>query len=796
MLELSPDEHLLAGALDAAEAELAGFSKRELRRRADYAWEMPALQLARSLAALGFAGAHPDLLRRHWRLERWLSEPPGVKPELADSTYGGSHPRHSDRMPNRPPVEVVVRAFEQGAATDADLIDHLVGPRGTYWNFRDLGNVSTRRWVRAGSATLAVVERVRERIVAVELARGEAPTQAAEAVRALSHSGGLDVLVGALVALGRERLVRGWSTDGEGRASVFSHMIATSHPGDGDTPERFAAAIREAKIGDRRLRELACYAPQWAAHVEATLARARPRRRRLVAARAHQGRPLERRGRRSRPSGSARSATARSSSARAARRRRGRRRAGSRRSASGSATRTSTRCSAAAKYGSTAGGHKRAELFARAMRGDLDDGELLERIAAKRHQDSVRALGLLPLPASGEARREALARRYEALHEFRRESRQFGKQRQGSESRATDIGLENLARTAGFSDPARLTLGDGGRVDRRPRRRRRDASSTTTSRVTLRVDADGKPEVAVRRGEKALKSVPAKLAQGPGDQGAHARAPPSCAGRARGSASRSSRRWCAATRSPATSWPRYREHPLLWPALSRLVLVAEGDLRLPGRRRARPARPRGRAARRRQRPSGCASPTRSTCSSAATGPPGSSDVLSRRVVQPFKQVFRELYLPVDAERTRRGRLAPLRRPPGPARPRAGAALGPRLADRRVRGRAAHRPSRARRRHPVVPQRLRQPGRRRAADARGGPVHAARATAATSRSTPCPPGCSARSCATSTSSSASPTSRGVDPRRASPASRCAPRSWPRPRALLSYDNVTHRRHRAR
>ena len=263
---------------------------------------------------------------------------------------------------------------------------------------------------------------MRERIIAIELARGEAPTQAAEAVRALSHSGGLDVLVGALVALGRERLVRGWSTDGEGRASVFSHMIATSHPRDGDTPERFAAAVREAKIGDRRLRELACYAPQWAAHVEATLgvpgladavwwlhAHTKDDRWTVEA-------ELKAEWERSVGDRTELSAEQLVDGA------------------------VDVRWFAevreqvgdedldellgAAKYGSTAGGHKRAELFARAMRGDLDDGELLERIEAKRHQDSVRALGLLPLPDGERRAQAALARRYEALHEFRRESRE------------------------------------------------------------------------------------------------------------------------------------------------------------------------------------------------------------------------------------------------------------------------------------------------------------------------------------------------------------------------------------
>ena len=519
LIELDANEHLLAGALDALEAEFAALGKRELRHRAENPWETTAaLQIARSLAS---AGAHTDLSRRHWRRERWLSEPPGFKPELTDGPFGApAHARHSDRVPSRPPVEVVVRAFEQGAATEVDLIDHLVGPRGVHWGFWDLGNVSSRRRaerVGAGRLTMAVVERIRERIIAIELARGEAPTMAAEVVRALSHSGGLDVVVAALVALGRERLVRGWSNDGEGRASVFSHMIATSHPGDGDTPERFAAAVREAKIADRRLRELACYAPQWAAHVEATLA---------VAGLADAVWWLHAHTKDDRWDVEAELKAEWERSV-------------------GDRTELSAEqlvdgavdvrwfadvrerlgdedldgLLASAKYGSTAGGHKRAELFARAMRGDLDDDEVLQRVEAKRHQDSVRALGLLPLPAAGEARREALApalRGAAPLPPREPKVRQAapGKRGPGDRHRAREPRPHRRLQRPG---PAHL--GDGGRGDRGPRRRRRGGRARRRAhRAERRRRWQARARGRSRR--EGAQERSGEAAQGPRGQGA------------------------------------------------------------------------------------------------------------------------------------------------------------------------------------------------------------------------------------------------------------------------------------
>lgn len=271
---LEADEKLLAGALDAAEDGLARLGRRELQARTgsdpvrgDGA--PAALRLVRELVEQPFAASHLELLRRHWGLERWLSEPAGVDP-LPSSR----HVRRSDRQPMRPPLTTVVRAWELGAASRADLVDHLVGPRGPHWSFFDLGEASSlcgRARGRAGQRTGEVVEEIRERIVAMELARGEEPTQAAAAACSLRTSGGLEVFLGALRALGREKLVRGWASDGEGRASVLSHLVATSEPRRDEPPARLAAAVHDEKLSSRRLREAGCYAPQWADHVQEAL---------------------------------------------------------------------------------------------------------------------------------------------------------------------------------------------------------------------------------------------------------------------------------------------------------------------------------------------------------------------------------------------------------------------------------------------------------------------------------------------------------------------------------------------
>ncbi len=168
----------------------------------------------------------------------------------------------------------------------------------------------------------------------------------------------------------------------------------------------------------------------------------------------------------------------------------------------------------AAKYASGGGGHKRAQLFADAMLGRVGKVELLARITEKRHQDAVRALGLLPLtsssPAGGGGRGEGsdeILERYRIIAEFVRTSRQFGSQRQESEKLAARIGMENLARTAGYPDPARLEWAMEARAVADLAEGPVHAAVGEVT-VTLRINALGEPDLSVAKNGKALKAIP------------------------------------------------------------------------------------------------------------------------------------------------------------------------------------------------------------------------------------------------------------------------------------------------
>ena len=61
------------------------------------------------------------------------------------------------------------------------------------------------------------------------------------------------------------------------------------------------------------------------------------------------------------------------------------------------------------------------------------------------------------MPLSRKTPEKDLLKRYQFIQKFKKESKQFGSQKQSSEASAVTIALENLARTAGYDDPLRLT---------------------------------------------------------------------------------------------------------------------------------------------------------------------------------------------------------------------------------------------------------------------------------------------------------------------------------------------------
>jgi hypothetical protein len=141
------------------------------------------------------------------------------------------------------------------------------------------------------------------------------------------------------------------------------------------------------------------------------------------------------------------------------------------------------------------------------MLGRADKDELIARIKDKRNQDAIRALGLIPLSEDFDEKQSETLARYAVIQEFLRTSKQFGAQRQESEKKAARIGLENLARTAGYPDPVRLEWA----MEARAVADLAEGPITVTAgevSVTLSINDLGKPDLVAMKKGKVIQNIP------------------------------------------------------------------------------------------------------------------------------------------------------------------------------------------------------------------------------------------------------------------------------------------------
>jgi hypothetical protein len=435
---------------------------------------------------------------RLWAIVRWLDEP---KPDL---------PRFY------PALEDAFYALHAGAATHDDILDLLLGGRTIerYRNpfnaLRELTGRKTHPLIKTFPEVQQLVDACRERILSIEIRRGDLPTAATLPALSIRSIPGMSNLFRLLAALGNTSLDRGWHW-GESRQSVLSGLVRVTYPIEADTPEGFAQLVKSHKIPNRRLVELAVYAPQWSAYVETTLdwpklreavfwvyAHTKDRQwyvekeiLELWISQVSEYTPLSAD---SLMDGAADVAWFQQVFGTLGEER-------------------WDEVYRAAELTASGNGHLRSRIFSDAMLGKLTADALIDRITSKRHQDSVRALGLVPLPQGQDPHLEVL-RRYEVMQEFTRTGKKFGSQRRTSEKLAVSIGMENLARTAGYPDPQRLEwameieavadLANGAVL-----------FECEGISVSLSIDDLGEPIIDIEKNGKALKSVPARIKKEP-----------------------------------------------------------------------------------------------------------------------------------------------------------------------------------------------------------------------------------------------------------------------------------------
>jgi len=661
LLELTEPEAEALSASDQPLSELLNFDPEELlpklaglRTKARWRHEESPFMIWLGLAEELFqhspqVWSEPQHVR-YWRLRRWVDEP-----RRSQESGGGEQalPRRRCLPRERPDFSQLCRAYQAGGAAEADLLEQMLGARegSGYWRriFSELGEATRRKLPSELAAFTFLVplgDRCRRRLLEVELARGDSPTAASAAALSLSSVWGIDDLVSILRALGQNSFVRGYSyhSDSHSRESVFSHLARCAFPREGETPADFKTKAVAAKLPEQRLVELAVYAPQWARFVEHTLGWNG-----LTEAvwwiHAHtkgadwtveqEIRDLWEADMSARTALS--SADLLDGAVDVAWFRRVQEALGEKQWSA---------LDEAAKFASTGAGHARARLFADAMLDRVTKKELVQRIKKKRYQDAVRALGLLPL-AKGKAREADLLARYEVIQDFRRESKQFGSQRQASERRAALIGQQNLARTAGFPDPIRFEWAMEAKAIEDLEHGPIEVTAEGV-KVSLGIDAWGEIEMSITREGKALADIPPKLKKLPKIASLRERKVElkRQASRIRLSLEQFMVRGDAFT---GAELRQLMSHPLLRPMLANLVLIGEGIAGYPVHGgKALEAHGSQVEAVKAGEKLRIAHPH--DLLPAASWHRWQKDCFARERIQPFKQVFREYYPLTEAER--------------------------------------------------------------------------------------------------------------------------------------------------
>lgn len=336
-------------------------------------------------------------------------------------------------------------------------------------------------------------------ILSCELARGDSPTPYTKGANSIARIYGVKYLVDILSSMGSDTLDRtayhGWGV-GTGRKASLSYLLSVCIPGEGDTADTLRDALRGKKISEKRLIEAALFSPEWIpiigeylgipsftavcyyfmAHINDNFD---DKRKAMIA----KFTPLS-------PDelnlGAFDVSWFKSSY-------------------ESVGESTFNRIYDAAKYIADGARHTRARKYADAALGKLSVDESEEAIIEKRNKDLLMAYSLIPLEGEDD-----ICHRYLYLQKFLKESKKFGSQRSASEAKAVEMALTNLATNAGYSDTMRLTL----RMETKVIDDSRDLlREHIIDGVSLKIifDEVGKASLRVEKDGKELKSVPASL---------------------------------------------------------------------------------------------------------------------------------------------------------------------------------------------------------------------------------------------------------------------------------------------
>ena len=336
-------------------------------------------------------------------------------------------------------------------------------------------------------------------LVQNELKRGDSPTIYSKSLHEIDRIEGIDYLVQILQALGKETLDRTsyyWGGD-DSKKAVLSHLLKVCYPTEKDNSKELAKKLKGTDITEQRLVEVAMYASQWLEIIEtylgwkglvsgcyyfqAHMSDVDKNKEGLIA----KYTPIS--------IDDLRDGAFDIDWFKSAYKELGEKKF--------------EMLYDSAKYISDGAKHSRARMFADAVNGKLNLKETEKKIEDKRNKDLVASYSLIPLLK--DKQKDAL-HRYQFLQKFLKDSKQFGAQRRASEAKAVNISLENLSRNMGYSDVTRLIWNMETALINEMKEYFEPKKLDDVD-VYIKIDDLGQSEIIYEKAGKELKSLPTKL---------------------------------------------------------------------------------------------------------------------------------------------------------------------------------------------------------------------------------------------------------------------------------------------
>lgn len=150
--------------------------------------------------------------------------------------------------------------------------------------------------------------------------------------------------------------------------------------------------------------------------------------------------------------------------------------------------------------------HTRARKYADACLGKVPKEEWRRQAEEKRNKDALNAYCICPLTDDKD-----LLERYLFVQRFVKESKKFGSQRQASEKRAAEMALLNLARNSRFETVIRLSWMMESEMVSQNAWALTPVTIQEGLEVWIEIDGQGAGEIAVRKNGRKQKTVPAAV---------------------------------------------------------------------------------------------------------------------------------------------------------------------------------------------------------------------------------------------------------------------------------------------